>query len=68
MLLYLQTMCTVSTIGNINFVSGSAVVTENQNLKISLRKKCPYSEVFWSVFSPNVAKYALEYGHFSGCV
>ena len=26
-------------------------------LRITLRKKCPYSELFWSVFSPNPGKY-----------
>ena len=26
----------------------------------TLRKKCPYSELFWSVFSPNVGKYGPE--------
>ena len=29
----------------------------------NLRKKCLYSEIFWSVFSPNAGKY--EYGHIS---
>ena len=23
----------------------------------TLREKCPYSEIFWSVFSPNAGKY-----------
>ena len=26
----------------------------------SLRKECPYSEFFWSVFSPNAVKYGPE--------
>ena len=26
----------------------------------TLRKKCPYSELFWFVFSPNVEKYGPE--------
>ena len=33
-----------------------------------MRKKCPYSEFFWSIFSPNAGKYGQsnsEYGHFS---
>ena len=33
-----------------------------------MRKKCPYSELFWSIFSPNVGKYGQnnsEYGHLS---
>ena len=25
-----------------------------------MREKCPYSEFFWSVFSPNVGKYGSE--------
>ena len=28
--------------------------------KLTLRKKCPYSEFFWSVFSPNAGKYRPE--------
>ena len=40
--------------------------------KISLSEKCPYSEFFWSEFSPNVGKYGPEkineYGHFSRSV
>ena len=39
---------------------------------LTLRKNCPYSELFWSVFSPNVGKNAdqnnSEYGHFSRSV
>ena len=27
---------------------------------LPLRKKCPYSELFWFVFSPNAEKYGLE--------
>ena len=27
---------------------------------LTLREKCPYSEFFWSVFSPNVGKYGPE--------
>ena len=36
-------------------------------LSIPLRKKCPYSEFFWSVFSPKVEKYRQnsEYRQFS---
>ena len=33
---------------------------------LKLRKKCPYSELFWSVFSPNAGKYGpenSEHGH-----
>ena len=33
----------------------------------ALREKCPHSELFWSVFSPNGGKYGpdnSEYGHF----
>ena len=26
----------------------------------TLREKCPYSEFFWSVFSPNAGKYGPE--------
>ena len=26
-------------------------------LELILRKKCPYSELFWSIFSPNAGKY-----------
>ena len=26
----------------------------------TLRRKCPYSEFFWSVFSPNAGKYEPE--------
>ena len=29
-------------------------------LQGSLRKKCPYSELFWSIFSPNEGKYGPE--------
>ena len=28
--------------------------------EVPLCKKCPYSELFWSVFSPNAGKYGLE--------
>ena len=28
--------------------------------KYSLHEKCPYSEFFWSVFSPNAGKYGTE--------
>ena len=39
------------------------------NTTISLlREKCPYSEFFWSVFSPNAGKYGpenSEYRHYS---
>ena len=34
---------------------------------LALRKKCPYSELFCSVFSPNAGKYGQnnsKYGHF----
>ena len=27
---------------------------------LALREKCPYSEFFWSVFSPNAGKYGPE--------
>ena len=27
---------------------------------LTLREKCPYSELFWSVFSPNAGKYGPE--------
>ena len=36
--------------------------------RYALRKKCPYLELYWSVFSPNAGKYGqnnYEYGHFS---
>ena len=45
--------------------------------RMSLRKKCPYLELFWSAFFPHfpafglnteryeVAPYSSEYGHFS---
>ena len=43
-----------------------------KNTSLTLRKNCPYSELFWSVFSPNVGKNAdqnnSEYGHFSRSV
>ena len=29
----------------------------NISLSPKLRKECPYSELFWSVFSPNAGKY-----------
>ena len=28
--------------------------------KVTLREKCPYSELFWPVFSPNAGKYGPE--------
>ena len=31
----------------------------------SRNKKCPYSELLWSLFSPNAGKYGPEYGNFS---
>ena len=36
-------------------------------VEVSLRKNCPYSESFWSVFSPNTGntdQNNSEYGHF----
>ena len=38
---------------------------------LTMRKKCPYLELFWSVFSSNVGnadQNNSEYGHFSGSV
>ena len=37
-----------------------ATVRLNRILKLALREKCPYSEFFWSVFSPNAGKYGPE--------
>ena len=34
-----------------------ATVRLNRILKLALRKRCPYSEFFWSVFSRNAGKY-----------
>ena len=31
-----------------------------QNSSLTLREKCPYLELFWSVFCPNAGIYGLE--------
>ena len=32
----------------------------SRTVSLSLRKKCPYTELFWSAFSPNAVKYGPE--------
>ena len=34
--------------------------SKTYEVTVILRKKCPYSEFFWSVFSPNAGKYGAE--------
>ena len=42
------------------FDNGCSEVNKNRNLYLSLCKKCPYSELFWSVFSPSAVKCGPE--------
>ena len=34
-------------------------------LTLSLRKKCPYSELFWSAYFPNFSAFGLNRKYFS---
>ena len=51
---------------NLKIISDSLIIvrhfflTLKPNLPESLRKKCPYSELFWSVFSRIRTKYGPE--------
>ena len=40
-----------------NVVSTVSLNISNNSLKVTLRKKCPYSESFWSIFSRIRTKY-----------
>ena len=38
----------------------NVAITDKKEKTITLHEKCPYSEFFWSVFSPNMGKYGPE--------
>ena len=46
-------------------------MARSSKASFTIRKKCPYSEIFWSVFSPNAEntdQNNSEYGHFARSV